>query len=334
MPTWSGNVIYEAGKYHMFVGARAEPSTPAGADPPYPTADGLGCNAHVARLEADAPGGPYRMAGVALPRMHFSPNVVRAPDGTVLLYTVADRNCPAVTTCCSGGSTTCFGCEFTQHMQLSVASAPSVHGPWEERVGIIPGDAENPSAVVLNNGTIVVAYRVRGAGGQEFVTLATATSWEGPYVPRGAPLWSNATTDAYQATEDPFLWHDTRGFHMLMHSMYWPQTTDWWVLLHAGAYAFSADGTEWTFVGPSFEAGATGGPDGPLTPAAPWSGEVAWTNGTKTLMMVRQKPALIFDATGRATHLINGVDWESPPGQTTGCYWRKAWTLVQPLRSA
>jgi hypothetical protein len=266
--------------------------------------------------------------------MHFSPNVVRAPDGTVLLYTVADNNCPPVATCCQSGTETCSGCNFIQHMQLSMAWAPSVHGPWQERVGILPGDAENPSATVLANGTVVLAYRVRGASNEEFVTLAVADSWKGPYVPRAAPLWSNATNDAFQATEDPFLWHDTRGFHLLMHSMYWPQGTDWWTLLHAGAYAFSADGAEWTFVGPTFHKAEDTKPDGPLTPSAPWSGYVEWTNGTRTLMMVRQKPSLIFDSAGRATHLINGVDYESPPGQTTGCYWRKAWTLFQPLGPA
>lgn len=271
------------------------------------------------------------MAEIVLPRMHFSPNVVRAPDGTVLLYTVADNNCPSVDACCSGGS--CFACNFLQHMQLSMASAPSVYGPWTEKVGILPGDAENPSATVLKNGSVILAYRIWDQN-QEFVTTAMAKSWKGPYVPRGTPLFGeNTTMDAYQATEDPFLWHDDRGFHLLMHSMYWPQTTNWYVLLHAGAYAFSVDGITWTFVGPTFIAEDERLPDGPLTPAAPWSGWVEWTNSTetKTLMMVRQKPSLIFDSNGHATHLVNGVDYESKPTATTGCYWRKAWTLIQPL---
>lgn len=331
MPTWSGNVIEEDGKWHMFVGARAELSTPAGMERPFPSSDSLGCNAHIARLEASRPEGPYQLAEVALPRMHFSPNVVRAPDGTVLLFSVADNNCPAVDHCCSNDN--CYGCNFVQKMQLSMAWAPSVRGPWQERVGILPPGAENPSATVLENGTVILAYRV-WINNQEYVTTATANSWQGPYLPRGSPLFGeNSTLNAYQATEDPFLWHNERGFHLLMHSMYYPQGTNWYALLHAGAYAFSVDGVDWTFVGPTFVPEDWSEPDGFLTPAAPWSGHVEWTNGTKTLMMVRQKPALIFDSSGRATHLINGVDFESPPLDTTGCYWRRAWTLVQALRS-
>jgi len=329
MRTWSGNVIQEGGKWHMFVGAQAEPTTPAGDVGPYPSSDSLGCNAHVVRLEADAPEGPYRMKEVALPRMHFSPNVVRAPDGTVLLYTVADNNCPAVDQCCSGGS--CYGCNFLQHMQLSLAWAPSVMGPWTEKVGILPGDAENPSATIMPDGKVILAYRM-WFNNQEMITTATAESWQGPYVARGTPLWSaSSATNAIEASEDPFLWHDHRGFHLLMHSMYWPQTTNWWVLLHSGAYAFSEDGEDWTFVNPKFVAEDETGVDGPFTPSEPWSGTVQWTNGSSTLMTVRQKPSLIFDSDGRATHLVNGVDFESTPQQTTGCYWRKAWTLIQPL---
>lgn len=269
------------------------------------------------------------MAEVSLPRMHFSPNVVRAPDGTVLLYSVADNNCPGVNDCCSGGS--CFACNFLQHMQLSMAWAPSVYGPWQEQVGILPGDAENPSATILANGTVMLAYR-EWVNNQEYVTTAIADSWKGPYVPRGSPLFgANSTMDAFQTSEDPFLWHNERGFHLLMHSMYWPQTTNWYVLLHAGAYAFSPDGIDWTFVGPTFTPEDVRKPDGPMTPSAPWAGFVNWTNGTSTLMTVRQKPSLIFDKHGRATHLVNGVDYESTPQATTGCYWRRAWTLIQPL---
>lgn len=216
-------------------------------------------------------------------------------------------------------------------MQLSMAWAPSVHGPWQEKVGILPGDAENPSATVLADGRVILAYRT-WVNNQEFITTATAESWQGPYMPRGSPLWTaNASTNAYGASEDPFIWHNERGFHLLMHSMYWPQSTNWWTLLHTGAYAFSEDGTDWTFVGPAFVPEDGTEPDGPLTPSQPWSGHVEWTNGSSTLMMVRQKPSLIFDAAGRATHLVNGVDFESEPQQTTGCYWRKAWTLIQPL---
>lgn len=330
MPSWSGSVIEEGGKWHMFVGARAEPSTPAGSQGPFPSSDSLGCNAHVARLEADSPQGPYRMAEVALPRMNFSPNVVRLPDGGVLLFSVADNNCPAVDQCCSGS---CSGCNFVQHMQLSVAWAPSVKGPWQQKVGILPGDAENPSATVLPDGRIVLAYRV-WVNNQEFVTTATADSWEGPYVPRGAPLFpANSSSNAYAATEDPFLWHDSRGFHLLMHSLYWTEAANWWTMLHAGAYAFSTDGEDWTFVGPSYVAEDATEPDGPFTPSEPWSGHVEWINGTSTLMMIRQKPSLIFNAQGHPTHLLNGVDYESEPLPTTGCYWRKAWTLIQPLGS-
>jgi len=55
---------------------------------------------------------------------------------------------------------------------------------------------------------------------------------------------------------------------------------------------------------------------------------VSWSNGSVTRAMRRQRPALIFDAAGGATHLITGVNFAAADFHSTNA----DWTLVTPLQ--
>lgn len=82
MPTWGGNAVRggEAdGRLHMWVGARAEPSTPLASN------DSYTCNSKVVHLveSKSGPGGSrFELASpqpLALGRMHYSPNTIKIP---------------------------------------------------------------------------------------------------------------------------------------------------------------------------------------------------------------------------------------------------------------
>ena len=103
-------------------------------------------------------------------------------------------------------------------MWTSVAHASSPYGPWERVDSVLPDSAQNPSAVVFSNGSVLATSR--GGSG---VHLYTAPSWRGPYtafpvapIVRADPLYTNETRDGLYEV-DPFLWQNDFGFHILTH---------------------------------------------------------------------------------------------------------------------
>merc|ERR1712187_40673 len=81
-----------------------------------------------------------------------------------------------------------------------------------------------------------------------------------------------------------------------------------------GAYLFSADGKDrWSLS------------DWELFPS-----EIRWDDNTTQFLLKQQRPSIIFDVTGRPSHLVTGVDFLFDPC----CDWYgygSGWTLVQPI---
>ena len=105
-------------------------------------------------------------------------------------------------------------------------------------------------------------------------------SQAGPYTRLGR----GGAQMAQQAQEDPFLFRNPRGeWHMLTHTMQRGSSV--------GLHSYSMDGASWTLG----------------TPSAAYSKSVQWADGTNTTFAERERPVLLFDASGHPTHLINGV---------------------------
>lgn len=92
-----------------------------------------------------------------------------------------------------------------------------------------------------------------------------------------------------------------------------------------GAYAFSADGVEswrmsnWEARGKTRRTNVTKRhlcddacsfqvPLWGAGHAQVWPAEIAWDDGTTQFLLKQQRPALIFDLSGKPTHLVTGVD--------------------------
>ena len=117
----------------------------------------------------------------------------------------------------------------------------------------------------------------------------------------------------------PFLWMDRRGsFHILAHTWY----SGAWPLMTISGHAFSRDGLKWTFAD-----------------AEPYSYNVTYSSGEIRPFATLERPKLLFDEHGVATHLFNGVSSQWPCNGTCagvktarGRDW--TWTMSRPLDSA
>jgi len=193
--------------------------------------------------------------------------------------------------------------------------------------------AADPAVVVHPNGTTIIAFRGTKCDSndhKERVGMLFATSWEGPFTKLQDPILDDSQfMDG--GLEDLFMWVDSRGTHMVVHSQ--AQDHSYPVNYHhrrrsqkmlrkakfhhkkkRGAYLFSADGLRrWSLS------------DWELFPS-----EIRWDDQTTQFLLKQQRPSLLFDSSGQPTHLITGVDFVYDPC----CDWYgfgSGWTLVQPL---
>ena len=123
--------------------------------------------------------------------------------------------------------------------------------------------------------------------------------------------------------EDPFLYTDERGWHLLYHvysTTENPPHGHECVNATVSAHAFSLDGYDWH-----------------MSPLSPYGTQVQLTSGGVMTVATRERPKMWFNSTGHKTHLFNGVCGAAncPNGPKTGCvdckYANWDFTLVQPL---
>ena len=142
----------------------------------------------------------------------------------------------------------------------------------------------------------------------EHIGMAIAQHWKGPYIRYAKePIFGWNVRN-----EDPFLWRNHRGFHLLTHAQIGKNVSS------KGGYGFSKDGLNWNYVN-NF---------GNYTSV--WPGYIEWNDGSKTYLNRRQKPSLMFDENRVPLYLINGVDIGNV---SKGSTWGTAWTLLQPINS-
>jgi hypothetical protein len=172
---------------------------------------------------------------------------------------------------------------------VSVMIAPTPEGPWgaSTQVFLDSGNAtswyvpsgrqfSNPAPHVMDDGSIVCAFRADARTGGEHVSVASAASPLSAYVDSRA----QAAVASHNG-EDPYLWRDERGhWHLLMHNMGGG----------VGSHAFSRDAKAWT-----------------RSDVQPYTATVAFEDGTTKTMSRRERPQLVTDADGRPLFFTSGV---------------------------
>ena len=97
-------------------------------------------------------------------------------------------------------------------MNLSVGDSP--YGPWYVETVIIENmphtHISNPSAIQLDNGTFVMAYRFNTNAEHVGIAVTQGTDWKGPYI-----NIANLSVPG----EDPFMWKDMNDgvYHIIFH---------------------------------------------------------------------------------------------------------------------
>jgi hypothetical protein len=214
--TWGGTVIVEGGMHHLYVDVCCySPSTIMH--------DVNGCQT----VHATSPNPlneTFRFADVALPPQHDCPHITKASDGTYLLFNTG-QGMDCSTTCTgepkpTNGSAAAAAprdavgtgkpCTGTGFFGLNVATSESLSGPWTLHDNIpiqgygLPISSQgnvNPSPLILENGTVIIAY-TDAAGGEQIALAKADDPVAGPYIKLGAP----SVPIFEHHCEDPFIY--------------------------------------------------------------------------------------------------------------------------------
>lgn len=314
--SWGGSVIKgEDGKYYM---ATAEMANGCG----------LGSwttNSQVAMAVASTPEGPYVKQQVVVPPWSHNPQIVRAIDGTFLIFTLGNGTSHGQMKHCSKSGHLAAAPEHytsteeeaarevrgrgssNKSVGFTIHYAKSLKGPWNAWNATIPNfrsednmDNWNPAPVVLPDGRIRIMVHTdpKPWAGE---VIIEAEHWQGPYM----RITDDVMGYCSKCQEDPFMWVDKRGhWHALVHKMFDPAGSSpipspgW-----AGGLIFSKDGLVWSEMKRCY------------------STNIKLENGEMLVTKRRERPKLIFDSNGIPTHLTNGA--VMPDGQT--------YTIIQPL---
>lgn len=303
MSSWCGSAVRDGDTYHYFGSAMSQNCSL----PQFAT------NSMSVRATSKSPTGPFVFQEVVAPEFAHSTSIKKGVDGDFLLFTIGkDMHGEDVHKCYGQGPWPKSrgdknGTQLGPHDYLRIGKAPSVDGPWEQRV-IMHSEPENPtawncnksnpSAIVLNNGSILMMYRGTSCAKDtdcrkgtkntcEHQGIAFAENADAPFVDRQGRI------EALDGNEDAFFWQSKRGFHALFHSK--NACESYGQSKQCGSLAYSHDSWHWTLNDePAF--------DGAIT----WEEEDG--SHTDDVLESRQRPNILFDEDGvTPLMLINGV---------------------------
>ncbi len=306
-------------KYHMFVSRwpKALPFHP-----------GWMVASEIAHCVADTPEGPYEFVDVALGargakywdgRSAHNPRVVKYKDTYVMYYMGSthpfdDITDPSILTLDSA-----YTVVARSNKRIGIATSKSLNGPWERRDNCIL-DTEpdtfyefltsNPAPWINADGSVKLIFKSRKYN-ESFpfhssmkIGLATADHFEGPYtVASDEPIFG---VDKVGEIEDPYLWRDDSGYHMIAKDQQGKISGHF----HSGILAHSDDAMHWTV------------DENPVA----YSRKLLWDDGKTIEMGQLERPFGLIE-NGELTHLFFAtMDGPGGFGNST-----KSWNMVVPL---
>lgn len=316
---WGSSVVQDdAGKYHMYV-SRFPKSLPF-----HP---GWMVASEIVHAVSDRPEGPYQFADVALGergsqywdgRSTHNPRVLRHAGKYYLIYM---------------GSTHPF--EQPTFDQLTLASKWCIIGRANKRIGIAVSESpygpwrradrplldtkpntfysyftSNPSPIIRGDGSVVMIFKGRsyvgnGAYSSMSLGIAQASSIEGPYkvLNNEKPIFQ---VDGEGEAEDPFLWMDEEGYHIIFKDHVGKFTAE----KGGGVMAHSKDGINWV----------------PDRSAKAYSRTVEWEDGKVALQGQLERPFILFENQKLAYIFFATMDG---PGEFENA--THSWNMVIPI---
>lgn len=295
---WDCSVIKTDGQYHMFSSR-------------WPKALGFGWNwvfnSEIIHAVSDTPEGPYRFQNVVLPRrgrqyfdgMNTHNTCIKQHDGAFYLYYMG---------CTYGGDIPSPGAEAPMEYSLEtwnrkrigLAAAEDINGTFTRRDTPLlqPRDCRywdctittNPSVAILPGGKTYMIYKSRAGFGKPLqLGIAVADRPDGEFTRLSdSPILQFDDPDMH--IEDPFIWYDEARHKFCLIAKDDSKngsagiTGEW----GAGFYAESDDCMTFT-VAPQPKV---------------YSRTVQWADGTQSVVGNLERPSLLFDETGKPTHLF------------------------------
>ncbi len=321
---WCGSVVRgEDGNYHMFASR-----WPKG----YPMHPGWLVKSEVVRAVSPTPEGPYTFQEVVLPargpqfwdgRMTHNPHITKYQDTYILYYTGSTHPFEEPRPDQPLSMESPYTIVARANKRVGIAVSKSVFGPWERLDAPIlptrPGHFDdlltsNPSPCILEDGSVLLVYKARAykkppyeglLHGPMTLGAARAGHYRGPYqVCKDETLFPSVKAEV----EDPFIWKASGGFEMIAKDMTGELSGE----RHGGIHAWSENGTDWKIN---------------LGEQA-YSRRILWDDGQTQLMGSMERPFLLFDESGKPTHMFcatsNGTKGFSDATDT--------WNMAIPLK--
>lgn len=318
---WGSSVVKgEDGKYHMYV-SRFPKSLPF-----HP---GWMVASEIVHAVSDIPEGPYRFSEVALPargsqywdgRSTHNPRILKYNGKYYLIYMGSTHPFPDPTyDGLTLDSPWCTVGRANKRVGLAIADNP--YGPWkrfdEPILKTKPGTfysflTSNPSPIIQEDGSVLMifkgrSYKGNGSYSDMCLGIAFAPTVEGPYtvLNNNQPIFQ---VDGQGEAEDPFLWKDEKGYHVIFKDHVAKFTGE----KGGGVMAHSGDGIHWRIDN---------------DPKA-YSRTVEWEDGKVEMQGQLERPFILFDEKGSPDYIffatmdgIGGFENAS-----------KSWNMVIPIK--
>lgn len=285
----------------------------------------------IVHATSETPEGPYKFSDVALPargaqywdgRSTHNPRMMKYKDTYVLYYMGSTHPFAEITNPDTLDLSSPYAVVGRSNKRIGIATSRSPYGPWERRdapiLDVKPNTfysflTSNPAPWINEDGSVTLVFKSRAYKdqfpyqGDMSLGLAKAPHFEGPYtVVNDRPIFSR---DVVGEVEDPFLWRDQDGYHMIAKD----QRGDISGHKHSGILVHSPDGVNWTL---------------DKNPVA-YSKTINWSDGTKqTMGQLERAFGLIED--GAITHLFFAT-MDGPGGFNNAT---KSWNMVVPLKES
>lgn len=317
---WGSSVIQgDDGKYHMYV-SRFPKSLPF-----HP---GWMVASEIVHAISPIPEGPYKFSDVALPargaqywdgRSTHNPRIFKYNHKYYLIYMGSthpfeEPSYEELTL----DSKWCIVGRANKRVGLAVADSP--YGPWkrldEPILKTEPNTfysylISNPSPVVRKDGSVLMIFKGRahtenGRYSNMALGIASAPSIEGPYTVQNdkKPIFQ---VEGQGEAEDPFLWEDERGFHIIFKDHVAKFTGE----KGGGVMAHSQDGINWIVD----------------EDAKAYSRTVEWEDGDIEMQGQLERPFLFFENGVPAYVFFATMD--GPGGFENAT---KSWNMVIPIK--
>lgn len=202
--SWGGNVLANAGKYHLYVTEIAGARCGLGR---------WGNQSTVAHAVADSIDGPYNKAATVIQHEAHNPQAIEF-DGSFYVFHIGSGASKAPVADCSNSVTAAAATAAPRRAGGSappatagstVHKAASPDGPFLPVEALNIGSCNNPSPFRHKNGTLFLVCTW---------SIKSAPKPEGPW---SAPVDIKPPPNNARHWEDPFLFINDRGFHILSH---------------------------------------------------------------------------------------------------------------------